>query len=146
MMWRVFLLALLPVALVLPSLGCVTVAAHPCTKGGQPAHDDGKIGKGTKQCLQVRDTSGSYVNQGKYTEWHPNGQRALEGEYAAGLKTGKWTEWDDQGRKLSEKWYEGGQLIPGREEQPYNGLGPPPRPVVKPTPAAAAPVPSSSSR
>ena len=110
----------------MPVFGCVTRAAHPCTKGSQPARDDGKVGKGTKQCLQAKDTTGAYVNHGKYLEWHPNGVLALEGEYVGGFKTGKWTEWDDKGRKLSEKWYETGNLVPGREEHPYNGLGPPP--------------------
>jgi hypothetical protein len=109
----------------------VTTASHPCTRGSQPAHADGKAGKGTKQCQQIRDASGNYVNQGKYIEWHPNGVRALEGEYTAGYKTGKWIEWDDQGRKLSEKWFENGTEVPGREQQPYNGLGLPPPPSSK---------------
>jgi hypothetical protein len=117
---------LLTIALLL-GVACATVASHPCTKGGQPAFDDGKVGKGTKQCVQVKDSSGAYINQGKYVEWHPNGVRAIEGEYAGGFKTGKWIEWDDQGRKLKEKWFEGGNEVPGREEKPYNGLGPQPR-------------------
>lgn len=138
------LLVLLSVAIASGFLAaqtaCVTVAQHPCTKGGQPARADGKIGKGTKQCLQVRDTSGNFVNQGRYVEWHTNGVRAIEGEYAGGFKTGKWIEWDEQGRKLTEKWFEGGNEVPGREEKPYNGLGPPPlpKPRVTETPAPAA--------
>lgn len=107
--------------------GCVTLASHPCTQGGQPAFDDGKVGKGTKQCIQVKDTNGNYINQGKYIEWHKNGVRAIEGEYVGGFKTGKWIEWDNQGRKLKEKWFESGNEVPGREEKPYNGMGPQPR-------------------
>lgn len=121
-------------ALAVSQSGCVTVAAHPCIKGGQPAFDNGKVGKGTKQCLQAKDANGTYVNQGKYIEWHPNGVRAIEGEYLGGFKTGKWIEWDEQGRKLKEKWFEGGNEVPGREEKPYNGLGPPPRSTLKPKP------------
>lgn len=133
---KVSRLLLLVVALLTwPYTGCVTIAQHPCTKGGQPAHDDGKVGKGTKQCLQVRDGNGGYVNQGAYTEWHANGQRAFDGEYLNGFKNGKWREWDDKGVLLSEKWYESGQPVPGREEHPYNGLGPPPRPAPRATPS-----------
>jgi hypothetical protein len=115
---------------------CVTVAAHPCTKGSQAARADGKVGKGTKQCVQVKDASGAYVNHGKYVEWHPNGVRALEGEYVGGFKNGKWLEWDETGRKLAEKWFEAGNEVPGREEKPYNGIGPPPLPTPRPSPAA----------
>jgi hypothetical protein len=114
-------------SLAFAGTACVTVAKHPCTQGGQPAHDDGKIGKGTKQCIQQKDSAGHFINHGKYTEWYPNGQRAIEGEYLSGQKNGKWTEWDEKGRKLADHWYDNGTEVQGREVQPYNGLVKPPR-------------------
>ncbi len=99
-------------------MGCVSVSPHPCVKGGQPARDDGKVGKGTKQCIQVRDRTGRLINSGKYIEWHPNGIHAIEGEYEYGAKTGKWIEWDDKGKKTTEKWYEKGVETANREGKP----------------------------
>ncbi|MGK5084378.1 hypothetical protein WDW37_13870 [Bdellovibrionota bacterium FG-1] len=104
-------------------LGCTTVVIHPCTQGGQPAHEDGKPRKGNKECEQVRDAAGVFVNHGRFKEWFPGGARMLEGEYTAGAKSGKWTEWDEQGLKISEKWFEHGVEVPGREVKPDNGLG-----------------------
>jgi hypothetical protein len=118
------------------AFGCVSVVKHPCLDGGQPAHDDGKPGKGTKQCIQQKDSTGHFVNHGKYIEWYPNGKRSLEGEFVSGVKEGKWTEWDEQGRKIGDKWYEKGEVVPGREAQPYNGIGKAPR--ATPTPTSAA--------
>jgi hypothetical protein len=112
---------------LLAGFGCVTAAPHPCTKGGQPAHEDGKVGKGNKQCEQARDASGQYLNHGHYIEWYPSGKRAIEGEYASGLKTGKWSEWDESGKLISEKWFDSGTETQGREAHPYNGLKPQPR-------------------
>ena len=115
--------------------GCATRALRPCTSGGQAPHEDGKPGKGNKQCEQFKDSTGKFVNHGRYEEWYPNGQRSIEGEYLSGSKHGKWTEWDELGRKTSEKWFENGEEIQGRETQPYNGLTPQPRKAPSPLPA-----------
>jgi len=39
---------------------------------------------------------------GKYTFWHPNGQKFKEGTYKDGEYDGKWTEWDNSGQKVWE--------------------------------------------
>ncbi len=104
----------LPILFIVIS-GCASVANRPCTDGGQPAHDDGKKGLGTRQCEQYRDPQGRYLNHGRYLEWYPSSKLYLEGEYSAGQKAGKWIEYSEDGRKLSEKWYENGVLTPGRE-------------------------------
>lgn len=129
---RLLLALLLPIAVGATGPGCSSVAKRPCTQGGQPAHGDGKPGKGNKQCEQAKDAAGNFVNHGRYIEWYPSGKRAMEGEYLSGSKHGKWTEWDEQARKVSEKWYENGVEVEGREAQPYNGLSPQPRPSAKP--------------
>ena len=108
-------------------LAFASKSPRPCTEGGQPPRDDGKVGKGNKQCEQIKDSSGKFLNHGRYIEWFPSGKRALEGEYTAGAKTGKWMEWDESGKLLYEKWFENGTEVPGREEKPYNGLTPQPR-------------------
>jgi hypothetical protein len=119
-MRAVFAIALASAAFAVAS--CSTVAKHPCTQGGQSARDDGKVGKGNKQCEQVKTHDGKFINHGKYIEWFPSGKRQLQGEYKAGVKVGKWSEWDEQGRLLNEKWYENGVEVKGREKEPQNGL------------------------
>jgi hypothetical protein len=135
--------------LTLPVIsGCtalMTRAQKPCTgtAAGQPAHDDGKVGKGNKQCEQIRDSAGGYVNHGHYIEWYVSGKRMLEGDYASGSKSGKWSEWDEQGKLIAEKWYENGSEVPGRENQPYNGLKSQPKIAPAATQSTNAPVPFS---
>ncbi|OFZ00060.1 MAG: hypothetical protein A2Z97_16215 [Bdellovibrionales bacterium GWB1_52_6] len=89
--------------------GCAAKAHRPCSEGGEPSRE--KTIRGTKQCLQVRDRNGKFVNDGDFVEWHPNGQRAGEGEYKMGAKHGKWTEWDERGKKISEKYFENGSPV-----------------------------------
>ena len=36
-------------------------------------------------------------SNGKFTWWHPSGQKQLEGAYVAGVLTGKWTRWNAEG-------------------------------------------------
>ncbi len=98
-------------------LGCATRAERPCTDGGVAPWSTGEPGKGSKKCQQVQGPDGKFINEGRYVEWHPNGVRAIEGEYVRGLKTGKWTEWDDTGKKLAERWYEQGRETPNRDEK-----------------------------
>ena len=44
----------------------------------------------------------------KYTHYHENGTKKLEGYWNDGEKHGIWTEWDDAGRIVSKKIYVGG--------------------------------------
>ncbi len=120
----------------LSAASCKTTASHPCTlpTAGQAAHD-GPPGKGTKQCIQVKDGTGHYVNHGKYIEWFPDGKRWIQGEYKYGLKHGKWSEWDEQGKLVSEHWWEDGVMLPDRDTHP-----PSPAPSFGPgIPAATVP-------
>ena len=87
---------------------------RPCTEGGEASRE--KAIRGTKQCQQVRTTTGQFVNHGEYREWYPNGKLAIEGEYKAGRKHGRWYEYDDQGKKLSDTWYEDGIEVPKKKE------------------------------
>ncbi len=96
--------------------GCAFGPSHPCGDAGEPAREvplDKKL-QGNKQCTQRKDASGRFVNDGKYVEWHPSGNRALQGEYKMGKKDGKWTEWDDKGKVISQKWFEDGVEAPAR--------------------------------
>jgi antitoxin component YwqK of YwqJK toxin-antitoxin module len=96
---------------------CASGPRKPCTDGGQPPREKPFNLKGDRQCTQRKDRTGKYVNDGEYTEWYPNGARALLGEYREGKKTGKWIEWDESGKKLSERWFEDGVETPTRETQ-----------------------------
>jgi len=91
-------------------LGCAARAYRPCSEGGEPSRD--KSIRGTKQCLQIKDRNNKFVNNGTFIEWHPNGQKAGEGEYKMGYKHGKWTEWDEKGNRVSEKYFENGKETP----------------------------------
>lgn len=93
---------------------CSVAPARPCTEGGEPAADHKIVG--TRQCVQKKNASGKYVNDGPYKQWYANGQLALEGDYKLGRKHGKWTEWDDKGHKVTEKLYENGVVV--REQKP----------------------------
>jgi hypothetical protein len=89
---------------------CSFKATRPCTDAGDPSRE--KAIRGTKQCQQVKTTTGQFVNHGEYREWHPNGKLALEGEYRAGRKHGRWYEYDDQGKKIGDTWWEEGVEVP----------------------------------
>ncbi|MEK6705959.1 MAG: hypothetical protein AABZ06_09235 [Bdellovibrionota bacterium] len=91
---------------------CTTVS-KPCSDGGEPSRDKPFVG--TKQCQQSKNSSGAYVNDGQYSEWHLNGQKAIEGAYKLGKKHGKWIEWDESGRVTSEKLFEEGVQVPLRD-------------------------------
>lgn len=42
---------------------------------------------------------------GRWVEYHPNGQKAAEGEYSFGSRKGPWTLYDASGRKIAEGPY-----------------------------------------
>jgi hypothetical protein len=53
--------------------------------------------------------AGRYENDqphGKWTVYHVNGRRALEGEMVHGAKKGLWRTWDEEGQLLSEITYD----------------------------------------
>lgn len=88
------------------------------------------LGKGNKKCEQQKDANGKYMNHGKFTEFHPNGQRAIEGEYSWGQRNGKWLEWNENGKLTRERWFEKGQETSTRDKD------------AKPANAAPAPLPA----
>ena len=94
------------------SMACAGAVSRPCTDGGQAARE--KPVKGHKQCSQIKNSQGLWVNDGSYVEWYPSGGRALKGSYKVGQKDGQWLEWDESGKKISEKWYVEGAEVPGR--------------------------------
>ena len=107
---------------------------------------DGTEGKGTKQCIQQRAAGGTFVNHGKYIEWHPNGKRALEGEYDSGQKSGKWVEWDEEGKLILARWFDKGVETPRRDSGPAPTFTPAPAVPVTPAKPLASPIPASSTR
>jgi hypothetical protein len=53
--------------------------------------------------------AGRYENDrphGKWTVYHVNGRKAVEGEMVHGAKTGIWRTWDEEGRLIDESTYE----------------------------------------
>ena len=48
---------------------------------------------------------GSYSQEGialgRWTWWHKNGLKSIEGEYVAGAPAGNWLTWDQQGKVSS---------------------------------------------
>lgn len=92
--------------------GCSSKPFRPCSEGGQAPREDGSQFRGTKRCYQLPDSTGRYVNDGKYFEWHLNEKVAIEGEYEMGKKTGRWVEYDDSGNKISDKYFKEGKEIP----------------------------------
>lgn len=112
------------IGLITAAAGCATGSSHPCLEAGDPPRDTETPFRGDRQCVQRKDPSGNYVNDGRYREWHPNGQLALEGMYRMGRKQGKWTLWDSQGRKIAEKYYEDGVEVsgpPSTADSPHSG-------------------------
>jgi hypothetical protein len=138
---RRYPVAALLAALAFPS--CQTAAKRPCSEAYHPgqgprgaaatvdgALDRATLGKGNKKCEQQRDGTGKYWNHGTFTEFHPNGLRAIEGEYAWGTRTGKWREWNENGKLLRERWFEKGVETTTRDKE------------ARPANAVPAPLPS----
>ena len=48
---------------------------------------------------------------GKYTSWHPNGQKFKEGTYKDGAFNKRWVSWDNNGEKKEELTFDNGKLI-----------------------------------
>ncbi len=58
-----------------------------------------------------QDSNGMVIRHGPFKEWHPNGQRSVEGQYDHGKQVGRWTYWDENGKKTADRQYKDGQLI-----------------------------------
>jgi antitoxin component YwqK of YwqJK toxin-antitoxin module len=81
--------------------------------------------------IQIANPSGNKHNlrsyekgvlSGRYIDWHPNGERWIDGNAKEGEKAGLWTQWFKNGVKkeegvwekgkpegIFEEWYENGQ-------------------------------------
>ncbi len=53
----------------------------------------------------MRSGLGEYQRHGPWVEFHPNGRKAVEGNYRMGRKIGAWREWDEFGRLTREHDY-----------------------------------------
>jgi CHAT domain-containing protein/tetratricopeptide (TPR) repeat protein len=62
------------------------------------------------QCEMRLTDNGSLLRHGKCTQWHRNGVKKADGEFAAGQRSGKWVEWHDNGIKASDDSYKHGVL------------------------------------
>jgi len=58
---------------------------------------------------------------GKWTIWHENGQKHLEGTYKNRHRDGKWIKWYNNGNKRSERTFKDGKLNGKWTEWRYNG-------------------------
>jgi len=47
---------------------------------------------------------------GLHTSWYANGQKAIEGEYQNGKREGVWTRWDPSGLSSQKMVYRGGKI------------------------------------
>lgn len=97
------------VGLFLACLSCFLFACsitRPCSEAGDLS-DIPKI-KGDKKCYQKKQKDGSYKNDGKFFQYHPNGNIALEGEFKDGEKNGTWTQYDEAGKKIAVRYFENG--------------------------------------
>lgn len=50
----------------------------------------------------VETANGSFLKEGKYKEWFPDGQQAVIGLYSKGKKSGKWESWYPNGQKQND--------------------------------------------
>ena len=87
-------------------LSACSTSSKPCSAGGDVTWNPPL--KGNRQCYQVKDADGKYINQGKYVEWYKNGNMALEGQFKDGFKDGVWIQYDETGRKVMEKLFRNG--------------------------------------
>jgi hypothetical protein len=94
--------------LLLTTLGLICTTSCATTKPCTPAGDFNGLPaiKGNKQCSQIRLSDGTWANDGRFVQWHPNGQPAIEGAFKEGRKVGKWTYYDENGKKTEEKTFD----------------------------------------
>ena len=55
---------------------------------------------------------GKYVNdkeEGFFSWWYPNGQKAVEGEFISGRQQGGWTWWHRNGQKATQGKFQTGE-------------------------------------
>ena len=112
--------ALLVVAAAALLSACGTTY-KPCTNGGELIAWDPAL-KGNRTCHQRRLKDGSWVNHGKYYEYHPSGKVGIEGEYDVGKKIGTWIRYDETGKKLAERFFEKGVEVTTLQPPPPAGL------------------------
>jgi hypothetical protein len=108
---------LVTVVVLAIGVGCVTSPSRPCTEAGEPARDKPFAQVLDRRCEQRKGPEGRFVNVGRYQEWYPGGQVALEGDYKEGKKSGKWIEWSADGKKVGERWFENGVETQTREQK-----------------------------
>lgn len=104
MMKRLF--AILGLGVWVLTVSACGTTSKPCTHGGDltqlPAI------KGNRECYQKKRPDGSYVNDGRFIQWHPDGSMAIDGEFKDGRKHGTWIHYDEKGQKTAEKYYNEG--------------------------------------
>jgi len=63
--------------------------------------------EGSRQWCE-RTGQGDGVKHGWFSSWHPNGARAVAGEYYEGLRVGVWTRWYPDGAKRAQAQFDRG--------------------------------------
>jgi antitoxin component YwqK of YwqJK toxin-antitoxin module len=80
-----------------------TIAAR---ENATDKYPDGKL-RWERQIARLSDNR--YVADGYYREYHPNGQKFIEGTYSNGRQDGVWTYWYENGTKNRQVTYENGK-------------------------------------
>lgn len=106
----------------LPLGGCTYAPLRPCTEAG--SFDTVPLVQGDMQCHQRRNDQGVWLNHGKFKQYHPNDQLAVEGEFRDGVKIGRWVVYNSKGEQTTELNYnDKGVLVLGGS----TGAASPPR-------------------
>ncbi len=90
---------------------------RPCSQAGD-LDDLPKI-RGNKVCYQ-KEVNGKLLDHGKYSQFHANGNLAVEGQLEEGKKVGYWYFYTEAGRKFQERYFNdnGIELIGPRSSGP----------------------------
>lgn len=85
------------------------VPSGPCPDGGELVRDEDATGHRREWC-QIRhangDPNGEPEAHGRWTAWHHNGTKSVEGRMRHGRQVGHWTFWDERGRVIEVISYE----------------------------------------
>lgn len=95
---------LLMTAVPLAFVGCTYAPLKPCTVAGS-FDTVPLVQSGDMQCHQKKNDQGIWVNHGKFKQYHPNEQVAIEGEFRDGVKVGRWMIYNDKGEQTTELNY-----------------------------------------
>lgn len=87
---------------------------RPCSEAGDTSWTPEFKNAGDKQCNQIQDKEGRYINHGKYVHKYRSGKPAVVGFFKDGKRDGVWEFFDEAGEKKIERFYRDGvETVPG---------------------------------